>query len=559
VATIEAPSRQRRRAPLVRERKLRRDVGLTGLLFVSVGSVIGSGWLFGALYASQQAGPAALISWGLGAVFMLTLALIHAELGGAFPVSGGTARFPHYSHGSTVGYANGWLWWLGAACLAPIEVEATLQYFTHYVSWLTTTSGGETVLTVQGYVVAVALMALFTIVNILGVRWLARANTPITAWKIAIPVLAIVALMATRFHGANFHAAGGFMPFGFHGVFSAMATGGVIFAYQGFEQAVQLGGESANPRRNIPLAVIGAMVIGVVVYMLLQVAFLAALDPSNLQHGWSKLAFNGLVGPFAGLASAVGLGWLAVLLYIDAAISPGGTGLLYTGTSARVAFALGRNGWWPSWFSGLSVRGIPLVATLLSFLVGVAVFLPFPGWQKLVGFITAASSISYGMAAIALAALRKQDPDRERPFRLPAGGVLARFGFVVANLIVYWSSWPTVWRLMVALAIGFVVFAAYRAFGDRARLPQLDLRGATWLAPYLAGTALISYLGRYDGRNLIPFWVDIAVVALFSVAVFEIAMAVRLAPDQSRAYVENLDPMLEEAEIAADEPLSRAR
>src|SRR5947209_10746986 len=220
-------------------------------------------------------------------------------------------------------------------------------------------------------------MAVFTVVNILGVRWLARANTPITAWKIAIPIVAIVALMTTRFHGANFHAAGGFMPFGFHGVFSAMATGGVIFAYQGFEQAVQLGGESRNPRRNIPIAVIGAMILGVVIYMLLQVAFLAALDPQNLQHGWTKLAFNGLVGPFAGLASAVGLSWLAVLLYIDAAISPGGTGLLYTGTSARVSYALSRNGWWPGWFGGLSVRGIPLVSTFLSFAVGVIVFLPF--------------------------------------------------------------------------------------------------------------------------------------------------------------------------------------
>jgi Amino acid permease len=80
-------------------------------MFVSVGSIIGSGWLFGALYASQQAGRAALPSWGIGAVFMLTLALIHAELGGAYPIAGGTARYPHYSHGSTVGYTIGWLWW----------------------------------------------------------------------------------------------------------------------------------------------------------------------------------------------------------------------------------------------------------------------------------------------------------------------------------------------------------------------------------------------------------------------------------------------------------------
>jgi amino acid transporter len=557
MATIEArPQRTSPGRTERTERGLRRDVGLTSLLFVSVGSIIGSGWLFGALYASQQAGPAALISWGLGAVFMLALALVHAELGGAFPVSGGTARFPHYSHGSTVGYAMGWLWWLGAVTVAPIEVEAALQYFTHYISWLTKTSGDATILTAQGYAVAVVLMAVFTVINVLGVRWLARANTPITAWKIAIPVLAIVALMVTRFHGSNFHAAGGFMPFGFHGVFSAMATGGVIFAYQGFEQAVQLGGESANPRRNIPVAVIGAMILGVVVYILLQVAFTAALDPANLSHGWSKLAFNGLVGPFAGLASAVGLGWLAVLLYIDAAVSPGGTGLLYTGTSARVSYALGHHGWWPSSFSRISGRGIPYLSMLLSFVVGCIVFLPFPGWQKLVGFITAASSLSYGMAAIALASLRRQEPDRERPFRLPFADGIAAFGFIVASLIVYWSSWPTVWRLMVALAIGFVVFVAYRAFGDKSRMPRLDLRGAIWLPIYLAGMAVISYVGRYDGRNLLPFWWDIGVVAVFALAVFVLAVSLRLHPDRAREYIDQLD--LEDEPEVADEPLARA-
>src|SRR5919109_1435873 len=174
-----------RPAPIAHGRgRFHREVGLTGLMFVSLGSIIGSGWLFGALYASQEAGPAALVGWGIGAVFMLLLALLHAELGGAYPVAGGTARFPHYSHGSMVGFTIGWLWWLGAVTVAPIEVEAALQYFTHYVSWLTTTSGSSTVLTAQGYAVAVALMALFTIINVLGVRKLARSNTTITTWKL---------------------------------------------------------------------------------------------------------------------------------------------------------------------------------------------------------------------------------------------------------------------------------------------------------------------------------------------------------------------------------------
>jgi amino acid transporter len=234
--------------------------------------------------------------------------------------------------------------------------------------------------------------------------------------------------------------------------------------------------------------------------------------------------------------------------------------LLYTGTSARVAYALGRNGWWPEWFSRLSYRGIPIVATVLSFAVGIVVFLPFPGWQKLVGFITAASSLSYGMACIALSALRRQDPERDRPFRLPFANVLSPFGFVVAGLVVYWSGWSTVWRLMVALAIGFLVWLAYRLFGERSRMPRTDLRPALWLPPYLGGLALISYLGRYDGRNVIPFWWDIGVVAAFSLAIFALAVHVRLRPEEARGYIENLDPMLEEPELddaAADAPLAR--
>src|SRR5581483_8892608 len=113
------------------------------------------------------------------------------------------------------------------------------------------------------------------------------------------------------------------------------------------------------------------------------------------------------------------------------------------------------------------------------------------------------------------------------------------------------------WRIMVALGIGFVAFVAYRALGDRSRMPQLDLRPALWLPPYLGGIALISYFGRYDGRNSIPMWWDIVVVAAFSVAVF--AIAVRLPSQRALAYIENLDPMVDEAELdpAADEPIAR--
>ncbi len=86
---------------------LKRHIGVVGLLFASVGSIIGSGWLFGALNASKVAGPAAVISWALGAVMVLAIALVYAELGVMFPLSGGVIRYPHLAFGSFASYTTG--------------------------------------------------------------------------------------------------------------------------------------------------------------------------------------------------------------------------------------------------------------------------------------------------------------------------------------------------------------------------------------------------------------------------------------------------------------------
>jgi amino acid transporter len=86
----------------------------------------------------------------LGGGAMLLLALVHAELGGMYPVAGGSARFPHYAFGSLAGFAGGWFAFLGAVTTAPIEVEAALQYSSNYVSGLTKMSSGTLVLTRVG-------------------------------------------------------------------------------------------------------------------------------------------------------------------------------------------------------------------------------------------------------------------------------------------------------------------------------------------------------------------------------------------------------------------------
>src|ERR1051325_11359635 len=105
---------------------LQRSVGFYGLMFVSLGSIIGSGWLLSALTASEVAGPAAILSWGLAAVMLTVLALVYAELGATYPVAGGTGRFPYFSHGTLAGFVAGWASWLQAVLIAPIEVLAAI-------------------------------------------------------------------------------------------------------------------------------------------------------------------------------------------------------------------------------------------------------------------------------------------------------------------------------------------------------------------------------------------------------------------------------------------------
>jgi amino acid transporter len=505
-------------------------------MFASVGSIIGSGWLLGALTASKVAGPAALISWLIGAVAILILALVHAELGSMFPVAGGSGRYPHFAFGSLAGFASGWIWYLGAVTVAPAEVEAALTYADNYLPGLINATDGTLTFPV-GFVVAAVLLAAFTAINILGVRWLAETNKWTVYWKIAIPVLTVIVFLVLFHHFDNL-TSHGFMPYGLPAVFAALSSG-IIFAYLGFEQAVEFGAESENPRRNIPLAVIGSMIIGIVVYLGLAIAFATSFEPSALANGWNKLSFPGSFGPYAAIASAMGLGWLAVLLYADAAISPAGTGLLYVGSSARMSFGMARNRYLPAVFEELNARRVPLISILLAALLGFLFLLPFPSWQKLIGIITNASVLSYGLQPLALTALRRQVPGMARPYRLPAAEIISPIAFVVANLIIYWGGWDINQKVMPAVAVGFVILALTNWFAPPDQRPSHDWRSAYWLVPYLGGLTLLSFLGATDfgGRGLFSFGWDAVVVTVFSLVIYALAVRFRLSDTEAERHI----------------------
>lgn len=292
-------------------RHLHRAVGFWGLMFISLGSIIGSGWLLGALTTAVIAGPASLISWVLASTMLAVLALAHAELGATYPIAGGTARFPFFAFGPLVGFTAGWMSWLRSVLISPIEVEATLSYMDR-IGWVhdrVHVLHPNGTLTAAGLLIASVFMLIFTLINVLGVRLLSGINSVTAVVKTAVPLLTVVVLMALSFHGSNFTAGGGFAPHGAHGVFAALPAG-VVFALLGFEQAIQLAGEARDPQRDVSRAVIVAMAVGTALYLLLQIAFIAALNPDAVTHSWDNPVGKGNFGPYATLATFVGAaGW----------------------------------------------------------------------------------------------------------------------------------------------------------------------------------------------------------------------------------------------------------
>jgi amino acid transporter len=512
---------------------LKREIGLIGAIWSSESSIIGSGWLFGSLFAAQAAGPAALLSWVIAGIAVIILALVHAELGGMYPVSGGTARFPHFAFGGGAGVSFGFFSWLQAVAVAPIECFAVMQYGSFYWHGVFNTTTGN--VTGLGFVITIVLMALFTVINLFGIKVLSETNSALMWWKLAIPVLAIIVL-AFKFHPGNFNPPGGFAPDGVKGVLGAISTAGVMFAYLGFEQADQLAGEIKNPQRNLPRAIIGAVLIGVLVYVCLQVVFIGAVPTTFLGHGFAGIKSAPiLAGPFAGLAGVVGLGWLAVVLRIDAFISPFGTGLIYITSTSRVSYGLGRNRYYPQIFTRTDSRGVPWVSLIAAFVLGLVFLLPFPSWHALVGLVTSASVLMYAGAPLSLAAFRSQVPEAPRPYRMAGAGFMAPLAFVIANLIIYWSGFLVLWKLGICIVIGYVLIGTAMAF-DKNR-PPLDLRSAQWLPVYLIGMGIISWQGQYGGggtgnTNNIPLWWDMVIVAVFSLIIFFWAQAVKLPRDE---------------------------
>jgi amino acid transporter len=496
--------------------KLKQKLNLLDLTFLGLGAIIGSGWLFGSLNGAIIAGPSAWIAWIIGAVAVLLIGLVYAELGGALPRAGGIIRYPEYSHGPMVGYLMGFAALIAYSSVAGIEAEAMRGYAQSWWPALGTATDGVTFL---GWVMQFVLLAFFFLLNYWSVNIFGKVNSIVTAFKFVVPLLVLFILLG-HMNNANF-STHGFAPHGFTGIESAVSTAGIVFAFLGFRQAVDFAGEAKNPQRNVPLAIILAITVAAVLYVLLQVAFVGAIPGHDLVNGWTSGLGVTFKAPYADLAGALGIMWLATLTKIDAVISPSGTGNIYLASTSRVIYAWSKTGTFFKVFAKVDGRtGVPRAALWITFAMAVFWTLPFPTWNKLVGVISSATVMTYIIGPISASALRRTASDLHRPFRLGGMGLIAPIAFVVASLIIYWTGWSIdSWLIGLQLVVWLVYLMLQSKMPtDKFSISQ-QLRASWWLIVYYLAMFLISLLGSssFGGLNVIATPWDQIVVILIAI------------------------------------------
>lgn len=506
--------------------KPKRRMGLIPLTMTGVGSVIGSGWLFGAYHAAKIAGPASLVSWVIGWFAVLIVALTYMEVSTLFPKSGGPVRYLELTHGSVVGYMAAWATWLSIVTVIPIEAEASVQYMSSWewkwVQPLTSTIFNMHThsLSVYGLMIAAVLMILYFLLNFWSVGLFAKSQTAITIFKMLVPVFCVSSIVMAGFHPGNFTAVNhSFAPYGWAGALTAVATAGIVFAYNGFQSPMHFAGEAKNPRKDLPRAIVLTLVFALILYLGLQTAFIGGIDPADLaKHGWSL----NFASPFAQLAIALNLNLIVMLLYIDAFVSPSGTGITYMGTTTRMLFAMSEHGHLPKSWSKLHPKyHIPRAALWVNLIVGFIFLYLFRGWGQLAGIISAATVVTYIVGPMSAMSLRKIAPDVERPIRLKAMNFLAPLGFTISSEVLYWSRWPLTGKVIFILLLGFVVYIYFQNKRGWDGISK-HLKAGAWMLCYFLTMMLLSYIGssEFGGLNILHFGYGMAAVAASSLVFF---------------------------------------
>ena len=456
---------------------LRRRLSARHLVGFGIGVVIGTGiFTLTGVQAKMTAGPAVVISFAIAGAVALLAALCYAELASAVPTAGSAYSYAYATGGELLAWVIGWDLFLEFALGAATVARGWSAYLGNLLDLPTSLFGEESTVNLG----AVLIVAVLTLVAVLGVRESARVTGLLVIVKVAICVFVIVA-GAWYVRGANLtpfvppsqgaqdasglkqtliQAVAGIDPvsFGIGGVLSAAAV--VFFSYTGFEAVANLSEETKRPSRDLPLGLLGTLVVSTALYVGVSLVVVGMVHYDKIDEG----------APIADAFDQVGLGWGSTLVSIAAVAGLTSVILVELVTVSRIGFAMGRDGLLPQSIAKVSPRtGTPVRMTLLyaAVVTLLAAFFPL---STLANLVSIGTLFAFVLVSIAVLVLRRTKPDLPRPFRVPFSPVVPGLSALACLYLMANLELETWWRFLAWLVAGLVVYAAYGYRHSRARL-----------------------------------------------------------------------------------------
>lgn len=431
---------------------LRRAVGALDLTALGLGAIIGTGIFVIIGEAITFSGPAVVLAFVLAGVTCVFSALSYAELASVIPVSGSAYTYSYATLGELAAWIIGWDLLLEYGLSVAAVAVGWGQYFNDILDAVFGFALPESIALPPGDGGTVNLPAVFVIVAvglvlIAGVRQSARTNTVMVVFKLAVLALFII-LGITAFTGDNFSD---FAPNGFGGIENAAAV--IFFAYIGFDAVSTASGEAKNPGRDVPLGIVGSLVIATIIYIVVAIVAVGALPADKLGGAEAPLA--------TALRDGAGFGWGADIISLGALVAITSVVLTILFGQTRITMTMGRDGLLPAVFGRVSERtGTPVLATIIFtvLIATIAAFIPLSEIAKLVNIGTLFAFLIVNVGVIVL---RRTQPDLDRRFKVPFVPVLPIVGGALCVYLMFQLPASTWVRFGVWMALGLAIYTLY--------------------------------------------------------------------------------------------------
>ena len=450
------------------DHRLKRALGATNLTALGIGAIIGTGiFVLTGTVAAQNAGPAVVLSFVLAGVASIFAALCYSEFASLVPMAGSAYTYGYATLGEVFAWIIGWdlileyalgavtvsIGWSGyvVSFLHDIGIDIPAQLSAARGTLITLADGTQVAAIFN--LPAVIIIGIVTLLLVIGIKESANANNVIVIIKVAVVLLFIVGA-AHAVNPANWHP---FMPpstgvrgqFGWSGVMQG--AGIVFFAYIGFDAVSTAAQEAKNPQRDMPIGIIGSLLICTVLYILV----------SGVATGIMSYHDLNVPDPIAVAADHAGLGWMSSLIKLGAIAGLSSVILVMLLGQSRILWTMAGDGLMPKFVSKVHPKfRTPWITTILTGVV-VAFFAAILPIRDAASLVSIGTLLAFVIVSIGVLVLRVREPELPRKFKAPIVWFVAPMGALSALYLMISLPWRTWERLIIWFVIGMVVYLFY--------------------------------------------------------------------------------------------------